>query len=57
MDGTTPLIKAILAWRIECVKILLARGADANIADNVSNIAQQVTSASDMRYFLKMTVL
>ena len=31
-------MKASAAWRVECVKVLLDRGAEVNMQDNVSGV-------------------
>ena len=37
-DGETALMKASEAGHIECVQVLLDKGADVNMQDNVSGV-------------------
>ena len=40
-DGLTPLIGASLASHIECVNVLLDKGAQVNLQDKVSAVPDQ----------------
>ena len=37
-DGNTPLIAALVAGHVECVKLLLAKGAQANHQEKVGSV-------------------
>ena len=40
-DGDTALIRASAYGHVECVKVLLDRGAQANLQDKVSTVPDQ----------------
>ena len=37
-DGYTALMKASARWQVECIKVLLDRGAEVNMQNKVSGV-------------------
>ena len=45
-DGATALMKASEAGQVECIKVLLDRGAEVNMQDKVSGVDVKLISAT-----------
>ena len=53
-DGETALMKASTAGKVECIKVLLDRGAEVNMQDKVSGIINVVHMQCSMYLESKM---
>jgi uncharacterized protein len=53
LDGTTPLINAVLKEHIELVKLLLDKGADPEIKDFGGKTALEYAKSSEMKELLE----